>query len=473
MSSFSIRTDIEGKLLHCFFNDTIVPFDDHIDDLFEGLFGESKRTDLQVFLDMVREKGIPDHLKLESPGNISEMILLTGICLDDRLLLTGITYPAKASSELVDILKQVNEQQLEVLRYLLALGDLGITASLGEGSSGEKLLIEQRKCQQLNDELNRQLKDMAMLSRMNSALQMCNSLDELYKVIGVFTEKLFDSVGGSLFIFRPEVNKFEVRVRWGLGEHRYALGLSEDNFIEMLNEQTSQQKITGFLQDRSTEQTLLLRIPEDSRMIGVLQVRLRKKLSKSDPFTAQFEMTFLRLIGLAIANMRYREWLSQVAMVDHLTNLFNKRFLTLQLERELSRALRQGSFLSMVMLDLDNFSNVNADYGHLVGDQYLIEFGRILSRCVRKEDYCCRYEKDMFSLILVDSTQEDAIMILDRIKVQCRAVRVAELTLPIPFSSGVATFPTDGRNPLDVLRKAEEVMFMMKKRKSSGRLRKL
>ena len=94
----------------------------------------------------------------------------------------------------------------------------------------EKLLIEERKSYQLHQALDQQLKEMAKLSRMNSALQMCNSLKEVYEVIGDYTEEIFDSVGGSLFIFRPEINKFEVRVRWGLGEDRYALGLSEDSF---------------------------------------------------------------------------------------------------------------------------------------------------------------------------------------------------------------------------------------------------
>ncbi|MEE4194547.1 MAG: GGDEF domain-containing protein [Anaerolineae bacterium] len=471
MSSFSIRTDIDGKLLHCFYNDTAIQFDDHIGGYFEVMLGEEKQTDLQVFLDMVREKGIPDHLIIEAPGQINTMMLLTGICLEDWMLLTGISYPAMVSSEMDEAMKQVNVQQLEVLRYLLTLGDLGGASGAGNGTAEEKLLIEQRKNHQLNQVLNRQLKDIAMLSRMNSAMQMCNSLEELYKVVGVFTEKLFDSSGGSLYIFRPEVNKFEVRARWGQGGAVYTLGLGEDNFIQVLNQQTSQQKITGYLQSQTTQDTLLLRIPGDDALIGVLQVNLKTKISTTDPFFDQFQLNFLRLVGLAISNQRYEEWLEQIAMVDHLTNLYNKRFLTHQLDREISRALRQGTFLSMVMIDLDQFSQVNQDYGHLVGDQYLIEFGKILSRCVRKEDFCCRYEKDEFALILVDSTQDDAIMILDRVRAECTKVRVSELTLEIAFSSGVATFPTDGRNTMDVLRKSQEVMYLMKRRKRSGRLR--
>jgi diguanylate cyclase (GGDEF)-like protein len=470
MSSFALLTDMDGKIVHCYYDDTDLRLNTRVGDAFDDAFGSAVKMDLKVFLDMVCEKGIPDHVTINAPVVKSEKFLISGVRWGEKLLVTGLSYEEQAALEIVDSIKQTNLQQLIMTRTLLETHDFKDTSMeddvvIREMEAHEKALESERKNQQLNAELTRQLRQMAMLSRMNSALQMCNTMEELYRVVGVFIEKLFDSPGGSLFMYRPELNKFEVRVRWGQREDRAALGLSEESFIEVLNQQNSQQKITGFLQEKTSNECLLLRIPEDSSMIGVLYVQLKKKISTSDPFFSQYQQTLLRLIGLAITNMQYRQWLKQDAMIDHLTNLYNQRFINLQLDRELSRALRTGSFLSVVMLDLDNFTANNDRYGHLWGDQYLIEFGNVLTRCVRKEDYACRYEDDEFTLILVDSTQEDAIMIIDRIKAECKAVRVSEQTLPMPFTSGVATFPTDGRNPEDVLKRAKEVLYMMKHRR--------
>jgi len=476
MSSFALMTDIDGKIIRCFYDDTDLRLNTRLGDSLDDAFGSAAIMDLQVFLDMVREKGIPDNLAINAPVAKEEMYFFSGVRWNEHLLVTGISYPVNAAQEVVSVVKQTNLQQLVMTRSLLETNHVAAVKSDGESVPENKKVQEQvleyeRKNQQLNLERNLHLRQMPLLSRMNSALQMCNNLDEIYKVVGIFTEKLFSSNGGSLFIFRPEVNKFEVRVRWGEGEDRKSLGLAEESFIEVLNLQNSQRKITGFLQEGTTDDLLLLRIPEDTAMVGVLQIKLKRRISTSDPFFAQFQQTFLRVIGLAIKNMQYRQWLQNDAMVDHLTNMYNRRFLTLQLDRELSRAMRQGSFLSLVMLDLDEFKGINETYGHLTGDQYLIEFGKLLQRSVRKEDYACRYGGDEFALILVESNQEDAIMILDRIKAECKHVLVSERTVSMPFSSGVSTFPTDGRSSIDILKRADEVLYLMKRRKRTGSLK--
>lgn len=471
MSSFSVRTNLEGDLQHCFFDDTALHLGDHIGEALNDVFNTDAHTDVRVFLELVREKGIPDHLTLDAAQEINQCYLLSGIRHKDALLITGITYPQRHSPALLELLKQLNVQQLEVVRYFGMMQQTLSDDALDVATTQEQRYIEQRKADQIRQELNRHLKDMSMLNRLNSAMQMCNSPEELFQVIGVFTEKVFNSDSGCLLIFVPSLNHFEIQARWGEPEDPAASGASEEQFLRMLNQQTSQQKITGFLLDNTTDDRLLLRIPGDTNLIGVLQVHLREKASASDPVFAQFQQLFLRLVGLAIINMRYRQWVTQDAMVDKLTNLYNQRFMKLQMDREINRALRQGTFLSLVMIELDKLEDISAGLGPILANQYLIEYGHVLIRCVRKEDYACRYSESEFALILVDATQEDAIMILDRVKAECKAVLVAGRTMKIPFSSGVATFPTDGRNAADILHKAEEILYLMKRRKGSGTLR--
>ena len=470
MSSFALITDLNGQIERCLYDDTRAQLGAQMGEDFSIVYGTLVADEIGGFLITLRTTEASGHIEVNDPIHEDARLLISGSRWEEHLILTGVSYLPGLSRETFDELMRINNQQLNMVRSMAKQLSLDTAQSGGDVVSGTVQDQEaQRRLGLINNELNRQLRQMALLNRMNSALQMCNTLDEIYKVIGMFTERLFNSIGGSLFIFRPDVNKFEIRARWGLGEDREALRKPGQGFIDLLNQQTSQQKITGFLLEQTSADCLLLRIPEDRTLVGVLQIRLSRKISTSDPFFSQYQQIFLRLIGLAIANMQYREWLEQDAMVDHLTKLYNHRFLSQQLAREVSRATRQGAFLSIVLIDLDGFSAVNQDFGHLIGDQYLIEFAKILTNCVRKEDYACRYGEDEFALLLVESTKQDALMILGRIKASCKFVRVSDRTLTIPFSSGVSTFPTDGKTPEEILTHVGEVLYIMKRRKRQRR----
>ena len=113
---------------------------------------------------------------------------------------------------------------------------------------------------------------------------------------------------------------------------------------------------------------------------------------------------------LRAANARLRQQLQEIeqlqgalqeqAIRDSLTGCFNRRYLDETLERELSRARREGYPLSLLILDLDLFKQINDSYGHLAGDEALRELASHLSADIRQEDVLCRYGGEEFVILM-------------------------------------------------------------------------
>ena len=151
---------------------------------------------------------------------------------------------------------------------------------------------------------------------------------------------------------------------------------------------------------------------------------------------------------------------------DHLTHLFNRRYLEETLEREVQRAARKNATLGLIMLDLDNFKEINDSLGHAAGDVLLQELGKLLQEQVRQADIACRYGGDEFVLVLpeasLDVTLERAGQILDKVR-QMR-VEIPNLTRePVTISAGVAVFPDHGSTGEVVLKSADAALYRGKR----------
>ena len=110
-----------------------------------------------------------------------------------------------------------------------------------------------------------------------------------------------------------------------------------------------------------------------------------------------------------------KERLRELAFVDDLTELYNRRYLYQYLPSELKAVQRLDKELSLFMIDVDNFKQVNDAYGHLCGDKILVEIAEILRKSFRQGDTVIRYAGDEFVAILPGAKEEIAINIAKRI----------------------------------------------------------
>jgi diguanylate cyclase (GGDEF)-like protein/PAS domain S-box-containing protein len=166
---------------------------------------------------------------------------------------------------------------------------------------------------------------------------------------------------------------------------------------------------------------------------------------------------------------RLLESLSRLAIHDELTSLFNRREMTRLLRQEIQRSRRFGHPMAVALLDLDRFKEVNDRYGHQVGDEVLRWFAHLLQMNVRSVDFAARYGGDEFTLIMPETTSEEAFHLTERLRSS-----VAEnpfhlslenggcLTIPITFSLGIAEFPSDAQDQVRALLKADQALYAAK-----------
>lgn len=160
------------------------------------------------------------------------------------------------------------------------------------------------------------------------------------------------------------------------------------------------------------------------------------------------------------------------ALTDELTGLYNFRYLQIRLDEELSRARRLETFLSLVMLDIDNFKCYNDTHGHPAGDELLIRMGRILQENVRLVDTVARYGGEEFAIILAGTDAERALVAAHRIR---RAIednpfpgRATQPGGKITVSMGIATYPSDAQSKEELISRADQALYFIKKREKNN-----
>jgi diguanylate cyclase (GGDEF)-like protein len=168
----------------------------------------------------------------------------------------------------------------------------------------------------------------------------------------------------------------------------------------------------------------------------------------------------------AISNSIVFEQTRQASLSDSLTGLPNSRFMLGYLSRELSRAERLDRPVAILVLDLDDFKEVNDTYGHHVGDRALREVARVLRDTIRPYDICVRYAGDEFIVVLPDCGAEEAEA--RRIELQQAVDSVAFEGAPgqpvrLRLSVGAAVFPADGTTYESLLATADGRMYLDKR----------
>ena len=157
----------------------------------------------------------------------------------------------------------------------------------------------------------------------------------------------------------------------------------------------------------------------------------------------------------------------KLATTDPLTGALNRRTFRELAEKELSRARRVGAPLSLILLDLDHFKQVNDVYGHLTGDEVLKRFAAIVSAQLRKEDVLVRYGGDEFCVLLPDVQGTGAVVLAGRIRkaVSREPFDVDGVSVRVTVSAGVAARFDEGPESMDeIMARADEALYLAKNR---------
>jgi two-component system cell cycle response regulator len=140
-----------------------------------------------------------------------------------------------------------------------------------------------------------------------------------------------------------------------------------------------------------------------------------------------------------------QEQMRQLAETDPLTETFNRRALTEKLQQEIERANRYATFLTCLMIDIDNFKRINDTYGHLVGDNVLRQLAGIFRREQRAVDIVARYGGEEFVILLPETASSGARIFAERILRRVATHDFGDANRPVraTISIGIASYPDD------------------------------
>ncbi len=168
------------------------------------------------------------------------------------------------------------------------------------------------------------------------------------------------------------------------------------------------------------------------------------------------------ICATAIQNAHYVDRVKQLAYLDGLTGIFNRRYFEVRILEEIERARRFESGMSVLMVDIDQFKRLNDEFGHLLGDEVLRQVSSIFHQHVRKIDVVCRYGGEEFAIILSQTDTQHAITIAEKLRRLVDEWQFPGVARLVTISAGVASFPQNGNTRDELVRAADAGLYAAK-----------
>jgi len=333
--------------------------------------------------------------------------------------------------------------------------------------------------QQRIAELERQISVLSVFHDIGKALTSTLDLSRVLETIMEQISALFRPDTWSLLLLDPA--KQELYFEIAVGQAAEKLKGIRLKMGEGVAGWVAERGESVLVSDANTDQRFASRVDAvtrmETRMIAAVPIRGRDSILGvieliNPPASVQFgerEMLLLQAMGdytaIALENARHMERIHQMTITDDCTQLFNSRHLHNVLESEIYRSSRYGYKFSLVFLDLDHFKQVNDTHGHLVGSRLLAEVGQLIKDHLRMIDLAFRYGGDEFVVLLPQTDRTAAINVarrLHRLVGDAVFLRRDEINLRLTASFGLACFPEDATSKDELIRQADEAMYLVK-----------
>jgi two-component system cell cycle response regulator len=247
--------------------------------------------------------------------------------------------------------------------------------------------------------------------------------------------------------------------------------------IEKLQKEHVQIALSDIMMPKMDGFELIKNIRNDSALKGIYLILITARIQEGDRvrgldlgaddyITKPFSFSeLLARVRVGSRVVHYQQNLEYQTQVDPLTGLFNRRAFERKIAEEFERAERYSHPVSVLLLDIDNFKNINDTYGHHGGDTALVKISETLKERTRRSDFSARYGGEEFVLILPETDQESALQVAGKIHEEIRSRSFGTckspfaLTVSIGLSSTAAKHYSDWR---EMLNDADRAMYVAK-----------
>ncbi|OQR50174.1 sensor domain-containing diguanylate cyclase [Klebsiella grimontii] len=305
-----------------------------------------------------------------------------------------------------------------------------------------------------------------LLARMTQRLQGCESFEDVIKVAELFAPNIAPAIPGRLYILDTDPWQMRCVAQW-LSPPLEADVFHPDN-CWAVRRGLSHPPVNGepdiacyHLSESQANQSLCVPLIAQGEAIGLLS--FSNVTSATAPSRAYLEL-MAEALGLALANQRLRNALLEKALFDSLTGLRNRHHLDDALHTQMNLAVRNGTPLSCLMIDIDHFKAINDSYGHEAGDLVIKSVAAIIQRAVRDIGMAFRYGGEEF-LVLLGGTDEQTAMvcandIYNSVHLLTLRYGLAEIG-QIDVSIGIASYPQHTQSD-SLLRAADAALYQAK-----------
>jgi diguanylate cyclase (GGDEF)-like protein len=316
------------------------------------------------------------------------------------------------------------------------------------------------------------------LSELSEWLQSAKSEPELYQMISTVLGGLMPECTGTLYIYADSRDVLEVAAEWNGAAttrslhpddcwslrrgHVYIHGTSEVEFR------------CDHVHDGVNENYCCIPILAHGETVGLLHVEYNFKGGETAAEAkarfadrARLGLACAEHLSIAIANVKLREGLRDQSLRDALTGLNNRRYLVETARRELLRAARSRTPVSIVTLDIDHFKSFNDNHGHEAGDTVLRHIGEILKTTFADDAMPCRLGGEEFVVIMPGCAIEEAALRAEELRARVEALNISygDGMLPrVTISVGIAAYPEAGIDLPEILRVADGALYRAKQK---------
>ncbi len=210
------------------------------------------------------------------------------------------------------------------------------------------------------------------------------------------------------------------------------------------------------------EEVVFLPILSKGTSTGTLIVYLNSEVNQED---ISFMKRLIHQYSLVLERLKIYHEVCNLAAIDELTKLYNRRFGMQRLKEEYNRAKRAGVPLSLVMFDIDHFKKVNDTYGHQAGDYVLSEIASIIKNCTRAEDVVMRYGGEEFLVGMVGISKTQTVKKADEIRLHTKssAFMFGDQKIAVTISGGISSTDNHPVDLITLIDEADKALYHAKK----------
>ncbi|MCI0402292.1 MAG: sensor domain-containing diguanylate cyclase [Acidobacteria bacterium] len=214
-----------------------------------------------------------------------------------------------------------------------------------------------------------------------------------------------------------------------------------------------------------TRSIICVPIRGKERVLGVIEIINYMGKREFDQNDLNLLQAMADYAAIAMENAMHVQRIHELTITDDCTTLYNVRHLNFVLDTEIYRSNRYDYEFSLIFMDLDHFKEVNDTYGHLRGSKLLREIAELLRANLRLVDFAFRYGGDEFVVLLPQTGREGASIVARRIYQRLNEARFLTdegLSLHVTASIGLASYPSDAKTKAELIRLADEAMYLVK-----------